>query len=301
MINVQLISGLARTQSSQAMVKTGFILLGLAMLLALQSCGRQGAGDVPQSDALAEVDGVAITVAMVDEFLELKGQTQVDADGRKAALKELIRLQAMTNRAEEQGLHNEPSVVAELALNRQRVLLNHFTQRFTEQRPVTEDELKQAYNTTVKRSGQQQVLLQSILYVDEQAAVSALLSVEEGTSFDELIAEAQAKNIPVENLNWLDLSQVPEDYAPVIADVETGQVVPVPLRDQYQGRPGWRVFRVMERRDFQPPAFNEVRPALEQQIRRQKLLDWSQRLLSQSEIEMADGSEFQWEPAETSQ
>ena len=267
-------------------------LLGAGLLLMLAACQSQQDSGIDDSNALAWVDGAPITPAMVDQFLKLRGQTQADADTRKGALRELIRLQAMVNSAESQGVDNDAAVQAELMLGRQRVLINHFTNRFVEQRPVTDEELRQAYNTTVKRSGQQQVRLDSILYVDQQAAVRALVAVEEGSTFEQLMTEARGANIPVENLDWIDLSQIPEDYTPVVEDAEVGAVIPVPLRDQYQGQPAWRIFRVADRKRFQPPSFDEVKPGLEQQVRRQKLLEWSQRLLSKSEVKMADGSEF---------
>jgi peptidyl-prolyl cis-trans isomerase C len=267
-------------------------LLGAGLLLMLAACQSQQDSAIDDSNALAWVDGAPITPAMVDQFLKLRGQTQADADTRKGALRELIRLQAMVNSAESQGVDNDAAVQAELMLGRQRVLINHFTNRFVEQRPVTDEELRQAYNTTVKRSGQQQVRLDSILYVDQQAAVRALVAVEEGSTFEQLMTEARGANIPVENLDWIDLSQIPEDYTPVVEDAEVGAVIPVPLRDQYQGQPAWRIFRVADRKRFQPPSFDEVKPGLEQQVRRQKLLEWSQRLLSKSEVKMADGSEF---------
>jgi peptidyl-prolyl cis-trans isomerase C len=282
------------TQSKKVLAKTVLAkaLLSLGLTLALVACQQPQESGIDDSNALAWVDDAPITPAMVDQFLKLRGQTQADADARKAALRELIRLQAMVNNAKSQSVDDDPAVQAELALASQRVLINHFTNRFVQQRPVTDEELRQAYNTTVKRSGQQQVRLDSILYVDEQAAVRALLAVEEGGSFEQLMTEARAANVPVENLDWIDLSQIPEDYAPVVGEVDIGAVVPVPLRDQYQGQPAWRVFRVADRKRFQPPSFDEVKPGLEQQVRRQKLLEWSQRLLSKSEVKMADGSEF---------
>ena len=130
------------SKRSKPTLKVACVFLAAVLL---QSCQSQDTAIDPKGDVLARVDGVAVTAAMVDEFLALKGQRGVDADGRKAALRELIRLQAMTNRAREQGVHEEPAVIAQLALNTQRVLLNRFTQRFNEERPVSDEELQQAY------------------------------------------------------------------------------------------------------------------------------------------------------------
>ena len=269
------------------------LLLALCAALAVSACRQSGDNAAATGNVLAYVDGEPITAAMVDLFLALRGTRLADAEQRKAALNELIRIQAVVNRAEEQNLlEDNPEIAAELAVNRQRILLNHFSQRFLQERPVTEEELRKAYSATVKRSGQQQIRMDSILYQDEQAAVSALVAAEDGTAFDDLMQQARAAGQAVETLDWIDLSQVPEEYADVIADVEPGAVVPVPLRDQRDGSQAWRVFRLIERRHFQPPAFEEVRPGLERQLRSQKLREWSSRLLSKSEVEMTDGSTF---------
>lgn len=268
------------------------LLFLLVALLPLSACQR-GGNEAGAQNVLARVDGQPITSAMVDQLLAVKGQSNLaGADERRAALNELIRIQAVANRALEQGIENQPEVWADLAVNRQRILLNHFSNRFLSERPLTDEELRQAYNTTVKRSGQQQVRLESILFQDEQAAVSALLSAEEGVSFEVLAEQARSAGRKVETLDWADLSQLPEDYAGVVSEMPAGSVVPVPLRDQIGGQGAWRVLRLLERRRFQPPSFEEVRPGLERQLRRQKLQEWSQRLLDKAEVEMADGSAF---------
>lgn len=283
---------LTMRSTTASLVRPKYALL-LAVLLLVSACQRGGGEEAGAQNVLARVDGQPITSAMVDQLLALKGQNNLaGADQRREALNELIRIQAVANRALEQGIDAQPEVWADLAVNRQRILLNHFSNRFLSERPLTDEELRQAYDTTVKRSGQQQVRLESILFQDEQAAVSALLAAEEGTGFEVLAEQARGAGRKVETLDWVDLSQLPEDYAGVVSEMPAGAVIPVPLRDQIGGQSAWRVLRLLERRRFQPPAFDEVRPGLERQLRRQKLQEWSQRLLDKAKVEMADGSPF---------
>lgn len=284
---------LTMRSTTASLVRPKYALL-LAVLLLVSACQRGGGEEAGAQNVLARVDGQPITSAMVDQLLALKGQNNLaGADQRREALNELIRIQAVANRALEQGIDAQPEVWADLAVNRQRILLNHFSNRFLSERPLTDEELRQAYDTTVKRSGQQQVRLESILFQDEQAAVSALLAAEEGTAFDVLAEQARGVGRKVETLEWVDLSQLPEDYAGVVSEIPAGAVIPVPLRDQIGGQNAWRVLRLLERRRFQPPGFDEVRPGLERQLRRQKLQEWSQRLLDKAEVEMADGTPFE--------
>ncbi|GAB4185989.1 MAG: hypothetical protein Tsb002_10080 [Wenzhouxiangellaceae bacterium] len=256
-------------------------LVTALLVIGLSACGGDDdAAPAEPVDAVARVDGVAITSAMIDRHLQSRGRDPQLPEQRAAALEELIRVQAVVNKARREKMHLQPEVAAQLALSDQQILFNHFAGEYLAQRPVTAEELRESYNATVRRSGNQQVLLESIRYPDEQAAVAALLALEEGADYAQLAATARAGDLQVETLDWADLSQLPDDYAPVVAEIESGQVVPVPLRTGG----GWRVLRVKDRRDYQPPPFDSVRAGLEQDLNRQRLQEWTDRVLSQAEV-----------------
>lgn len=260
------------------------ILLFLA-LFALAACQPGSEEDSVPEDALVLVDGVAITPGMVDRFLAMRNQRQAGAFGRQQALDELVRLQAVSNRALTEGMQKDPQVAAELALTRQQILFNRYAADYMALNPVSESELRASYNATVKRSGMQQVRLQSIHYENEQEALAALLAAEEGQAFADLLARAKAAGARIESLEWVDLSQFPEDYGPVVVDTKANTLVPVPLRDE----DGWRIFYLRERRHYQPPSFDQVKQGLRQQLQRERLQSWIDRIKNQADIEYLTG------------
>ncbi|HID49903.1 MAG TPA: hypothetical protein EYP40_09900, partial [Chromatiales bacterium] len=87
------------------------LLIPALLVIGLSACG--GADEASQAqpvDAVARVDGVAITSAMIDRHLQSRGRDPQQAEQREAALEELIRVQAVANKARREDQHLQPEV-----------------------------------------------------------------------------------------------------------------------------------------------------------------------------------------------
>jgi peptidyl-prolyl cis-trans isomerase C len=209
---------------------------------------------------------------------------QIEADDHEAMrelLDELIRMQAVANAARSEGLADDPDVRAELRLAEIQTLYRHYVNEAQRAAPVTDEAIREVYDQQVERSGGTQYRIRTVKFNDQARAIQAIERLRSGAiDFEQLEGEAESAGLTVARPGWIDRSQVPESFAPSLAETSAGDVVGQPL----QNSQGWYVVRVDETRDLQVPDFEEVREGIARSLlqrRREALVD---SLYDQAEI-----------------
>ncbi len=257
------------------MRKVMFIGVVLCGLLLLSGCNREGADlSVP---SVATVDGAPITRTMLNVYLEQQGITDPTPEQSGEAVNNLIQLFSVSNAAQEDNAFQSAELHAALELEQRRLLFDRYAADYIERYPTSDAELQKQYRETVANAGGEQYRLETIVFPNEQEALSAILALQDGGSYTELSAANRT-----EALNWIDLSQVPGDYADAIKNTSTDDIVPVPLPSPQ----GWRLLKVVETRPFSPPAFDQVSDGMRRDLNRQKVELWINRLREKADVEL---------------
>lgn len=244
-------------------------LIYFALALALTGCQSEPPGLIHADDViLVEVDGRPISLPMLEHLMRQRGISEDDHDGMRALMDELIRLRAVANAAEREGLADEPDVRASRMLRDMEVLqLRYFTHVY-EQFPVSEEEIRQVYEAQLARSGDRQFSFETVLFPTQSQALLALAAVEDGEAeFAALVPEALFDAQRLERTGWVDRSQLGEEIAGLLDAAEVGDVVGAPLQTEQ----GWRVLRIAELRALEAPPLESVREGISQLIVRQRL------------------------------
>lgn len=247
------------------------------VILACCACVQQPGGT---SDAageenvvLVEVDGTPVTLSMLERVMEARNVGEGEHERMRELLDELIRTQAVANAARSEGLPDDPEVEAELRLNEMQTLYQHYLDRAQSVDAVSDQDIRDVYDAQLERSGDTQYRIEVIGYEDQARVLTAIKRLEDGEiDYPALRAEAQASELMVDEPGWIDRSQVPEDFAVLLEETETGGVVPQPLKNSQ----GWFLVRVVDRRELQVPSFDEVRDGIARSLlqrRRQALIE----------------------------
>jgi parvulin-like peptidyl-prolyl isomerase len=240
------------------------VLITLVFISLLAACGRSGENEplIAEDDPiLLTVDGAAISIPMLEFLMRARGIGNDDIDGMRALLDELIKLRAVANAAQREGVADAPALRAErLVRDLERVQLAYFTHIY-EQHPVTEAQIQGVYNAQLERSGRQQYQLSLVAYPDQLNALRALAEIELG---QQPFAAAEGQNL---SSQWVDRSQLPSSLAALSDGFEVGMVLPEPL----PGASGWQLAQVTDMRAFEPPPLAEVRDGIERMLVRQRL------------------------------
>jgi peptidyl-prolyl cis-trans isomerase C len=248
-----------------------FKLLIVCSMLALAGCqsdrGQPSLID-DEDTILVLVDGRPVTLPMLEFMMANRGISEDDHEGMRDLLEELIKLRAVANAAQAEGMDREPRVRAQRMIRDLETLQLRYFDQIYRDHPVTEQDIQAVYQRQVERSGSRQFQLETIVYGNQAEALSQLVRLEEGqSSFEELKATARATGLGVDEGLWVDRSQLPDDIAVLFDDIEVGEVVGLPLETPQ----GWRILRIIDTRQIDVPPLEQVREGIARQLVRQRL------------------------------
>jgi peptidyl-prolyl cis-trans isomerase C len=248
------------------------LLIILVVFLAV-ACGESQQPDSPASlideedVLLVLVDGEPITLTMLEFAMEMRGVAESDPEGMRSLLDELIRMQAVANAAEASGLAEDPRVRAQRRLRDLETLQMNYLAQHADALEVSEDEIQQVYQAQTGRSGDRQYRIETLVYPNQQRVLRVLASIDSGDiGFDDIKNDLEP-DVQADSPIWVDLSQVPPDFSTLLEQSEPGDVLPSPLPSPQ----GWRIVRVIEQRDFDPPTLESVRDGIVQTITRDRV------------------------------
>lgn len=244
------------------------IVIALVALVACQSDRGQPGLIEDEDTILVLVDGQPITLPMLEFMMARRGISEDDHEAMRELLEDLIKLRAVANAATAEGMDREPRVRAQRMIRDLETLQLRYFDQIYRDHPVTDEDVQIVYQRQIERSGTRQFQLETVVFRSQSEALSQLVRLEdEDLSFDELKSEAQAQGLPADEGLWVDRSQVPDDIAALLDDVEVGEVVGLPLETPQ----GWRILRIIDTRQIDVPPIEQVREGIARQLVRQRL------------------------------
>jgi len=261
------------------MISTPLKSLALASLLAL-------AGGSVFAQNVAIVNGKAVPKTRLDALA-----TQIERAGRPVTPEmqgqlrdEVIAREIFMQEADKQGLAQTDDFRNQMELARQSILIRELFNDFQKKNPVTDAEMKAEYDKFVAANSGKEYKARHILVEKEDQAKAILASLKKGGKFED-IAKKQSKD-PGSGANGGDLDWAnPDSYVPefsqALVKLNKGQTVDAPVKTQF----GWHIIRLDDVRTPQLPAFDQVKPQLQQQMVQQKLGKYQEELRAKAKIE----------------
>lgn len=261
-------------------------LLTLLAVLLLNP-GLAGAAEAPDKDkVLATVNGNALTAEMLAVYTERRladGSARRDDTGRiPNLLNDLVALEVMAQQAEKQGLQNDHALQVVLDLTRKNLLAQNLMQGYLRDNPVTEAELREAYELIKSRVYGAQYHVFHIQVGEEAKARELIERLKGGADFGEL-AKAESQDPTAENggeIGWFGLGQLPGEFAAVIEKAKPDSLVDEPVKSSF----GWHVIRLAAIREQPAPSFEESRDKLADLVNNQRLQSYVSKLRSEAKI-----------------
>lgn len=236
-----------------------FVELKRAALLGaiwLVSASLGWAADAP----VAVVNGTPINPRLMERSVQANvAQGRADSPALRAALtEELIARELMVQEATRRGLDKLPANEDALLTLQQNLLIDLLFQDELTRSPMSEADLRQEYERQVKllRAGDlQQYQVASIVLGNEAEAREVMSSLRSGRSFDAL-AKSRSLDPSKErggDLGWLLADQLTPAISNVVVNLSPGTVSAAPI----QVGPYWHVVKVVAKRAYQIPGFDE--------------------------------------------
>lgn len=206
-------------------------------------------------------------------------------------LDQMISQQAVLNAARRQGLDKDPQVQARIRRAEERELQQALLSREIAG-AMSEEALRRRFEQAVaSRPPEEEIRARHILVQTESAAREALAEVRRpGADFAEVARRRSSGPGAAEggDLGFFKQGDMVPAFAEAAFRLQPGQISEAPVRSPF----GWHVIRVEERRQAPPPAFEEVRDALRQQVLEEQVGAVVERLRNAAQVERfnLDGS-----------
>lgn len=124
-----------------------------------------------------------------------------------------------------------------------------------------------------------------ILVDSEEKAQALLTEIEGGADFGE-VAAANSSDGSAQNggsLGWFGMGQMVPEFEQAVTGMEVGAVAG-PVQTQF----GWHLIKLDDKRETAPPALEQVRPEIENQVRQEALQARLEELRTAAEISMPE-------------
>lgn len=269
--------------------KTNILLASLALAATFFSGlanAEEKARETPQPQTLVTINGEEITDMEVLAFNALQGkQPATTREAQVKLLNQLINTTLIAQQGEKAGLEKMPNVKAAIDMARMQVLAEAQVNNYLTSNPVSDDEIKAAYDKKYSPENLKEYKVRHILVQTEEEARKVVESLDKGGDFAEL-AKAQSLDPSKENggeLGWISKQQVVKPFGDAIVKIGKGSYTKEPVQTQF----GWHVIRIDDVRDQKAPPLEEVKAQLVTQLRQEKLAEYITGLRQSAKIELA--------------
>lgn len=185
------------------------------------------------------------------------------------ALDQVLNNRIIGEKADAAKLDADPEVSKMVDQAKDNIVRNVYVERELT-KAVAEKDLLKAYETFLKGFQRvEEVHARHILVKDEAAAKDIIAKLEGGTSFEELAKQSTdgATAVNGGDLGFFTKADMIPEFSEVAFKLEPGTYTKEPVKTQF----GYHVIKVEEKRQRPEPKFEDVKPQLEAQLRRDKL------------------------------
>ncbi len=256
-----------------------FAALAILSTLAINSA-------FAQEKSAALVNGVSIPQARLD--LRVKAATaqgQPDSpELRKAIREDMINLEVLSQEAVKLGMDKNPDVIQQAEISKQQILAGAYVQDHTKNHPISEDQLKQEYDKLKANLGKSEYNARHILVETEAEAKAIIAQLGKKGNFEKIAKEKSKDAGSKENggsLGWAVPSSFVPEFANALTSLKKGAYSKDPVKTQF----GWHVIKLEDVRDLNVPAFEDVKPQIQQRLHQQSVQGIINDLRSKAKIE----------------
>jgi peptidyl-prolyl cis-trans isomerase C len=237
---------------------------------------------IPDGEVVARINGSPLYRRNLDVVKDNLGA----AVPQNRLISRMVELRLLADQAREDGLDSDPDTRARIQNAIDNQLANAYLSRYVANLEIDENDLRAAYaDVEAEYADTIQYRARHILVDSEAKARDLLARLEDGASFEKLAKENSSDPGSAEkggDLGWFNLDQMVAPFAEAVRALKPGQTSPDPVESRF----GWHVIRLDDSRPTPAPSFEDMRPELEDHIRRQAVNDRIAELRANANIEI---------------
>ena len=270
----------------------------LTLIIGLNALGLSKHSHAQTSEEIrvATVNGSEIQLKEILDLIEqlpVEYQNQPLTNYFDQMVDEAINTKLAAEAGEKSALSGDPKVIEAMRVAAQKVLAENWL-RTELAKSVTEEAIEKAYDAYVAdTASREEIKASHILLADEEAAISAIQKLENGTDFGEL---AQKISTGPSGPNGGDLGYFGRGaMVPVFEEaafkLDVGSFTSAPVQSQF----GWHVIKLFDKRISEAPSQEDMSQQLVQNITKISFARIIEKLRADAEIEKISLSDIQAE------
>ena len=222
--------------------------------------------------AVATVNGKPIKQSLLDFIVKDAGSRgqKIDDNTRSIIVSKLISNELVYQEAQRQGLDKQSDFIAKEELARRELLVNAYLQDYLKKNPVSEADIKSAYEKFKTEVGDKEYSARHILVGTEAEAKDIIAQLAKGGDFAK-IAKEKSKDTGSKDkggdLGWFSPGGMVKSFGDAVVKLQKGLYTTVPVQTQF----GWHVIKLEDIRDAQPPTYDKVKDNLQKQLQQRQL------------------------------
>jgi len=225
-----------------------------------------------QSDPVATVNGEKIPGSYMTFMLktqEGKPAAQNQEQLRAVIKENLINQEVVVQEAKRTGMLKKPDVQSALAIGERRAIAQMYMQEWLKANPVTDADVRKAYDEARAQAGGQEYRARHILVDNEADAQRVIRELNAGASFETLATESKDPGSKARggDLGWALPTVYVKPFADAMVKLGKGQTTATPVQTQF----GYHVIRLDDIRPVQIPPYENVEQRIRQQLTQRKI------------------------------
>jgi len=234
--------------------------------------------NIKPEDVIAKVNGRAIGKSALPQRHE-----PTKPGSEEQVLDEVIDRELIWQDFAAQDLSADPGTQEKLNNILRMAYSQVAADRYMKSLTISDEELRKNYEQKKSAATATQYRVKHILLADEATANKVIAKLGKGEAFDKLAksfsqdAGSKAKG---GDLGWVDPRALGPEFAPVLASLKKGDVVPQPIQTQH----GWHVVLLEDSRIQEAPAFEAVKDKILAAVRMEKFQEYIKTLKAKANI-----------------
>jgi peptidyl-prolyl cis-trans isomerase C len=249
---------------------------------------------------VATVNGKPIPASRVDQVVKqfvAQGKGTDSPQLRDAIKKDLISREVLIQEADKQGIGARPDVKNQIENARQSIIINAMLGDYIKKHPVSDAEVKAAYDQYKAQLGDKEYHARHILIavpkgstpaVDAAAKAKAegiIADLRKNPNDFEKLAKAQSADKGSAeqggDLDWSSAARYVPEFSKALTSLQKGQLTDAPVRTEF----GWHVIKLDDVRATKFPSLDEVKQQASSSLQQNKIEAYREELLKKAKIQ----------------
>jgi peptidyl-prolyl cis-trans isomerase C len=180
-----------------------------------------------------------------------------------------------------------PEVADKLELSRQSILVDTFVQDYLKNNPVSDDMLKAEYEKFKAQAAGTEYKARHILVENEADAKDIIAKLKKNPKAFDALAKDKSKDTGSKgkggDLGWFDPRGMVPEFGTAVTQLAKGKFSEEPVKSQF----GYHVILLEDSRPKNPPALDQIKTELSQQVQQQNLKKYFDDLKAKAKIDIA--------------